>query len=304
MLLFWFLISILLENYNNFFSKRLIIWNSPLEIIFLRNFFSIFFLWRNITIDWKIILQIISITGILFFIKSKLFLFSIPFILFLVDATIKNQFNPIVLRCAITFMAFFLEISSMGKLGLGDISSAYYSIPIFSTIISHFWRKTTLKFSFLTELIIILFFIIGNLKLESIYILLACLCFGFCDVLMQNSKNKIITEIFYISIGMTLFSLSFLQGFSVFSKIIQFPQAIGFYFLIPGNILIQILIMKIFQKYSFKNLLPLRFLNIIFANALDKKSIFTPINIVIIMVILYNLMNQFFNTSDSSDSSN
>jgi len=302
MLLFWFLISILLENYNNFFSKKLILWNSPLEIIFLRNFFSIFFLWKNITIDWKIIFQIISITGILFFIKLKIFLFSIPFFLFLVDSIIKNQFNSIVLRCIITFIAFFLEISSMGKLGLGDISSAYYSIPIFSTIISHFWKKTTLKFSFLTELIIILLFIIGNLKLESIYILLACLCFGFCDVLMQNSKNKITTEIFYISIGMTLFSFSFLQNFSVFSKIIQFPQAIGFYFLIPGNIFIQILIMKIFQKYSFKNLLPLRFLNIIFANVLDKKNIFTPINIVIIIVILYNFINQ--NTSSKNNSSN
>lgn len=265
-----FLICLLLENINNLCVKEASLNISIFTLLFCRNFFSligmssviVFFKPNNFNL--KTILQIINSSILVFSIKNNNLILWIISLYFL----FLYSFNNLILRSLVTFLAFYIDIVSIKKLDLMSISSAYYSIPVFSSLLSFFIFTEKISKWSLFQILIVAFFIFKNLKFTSLLILLGCFCFSVSDVLIRNSKTNIEYDIFLMSLSLSLYSSMFMENSTI--EILSLMLNPYLLCLISGNILLQFILYNLFQKNSLTKLIPFRILGIFIGSLFDK----------------------------------
>ena len=272
-----------LEISNDWFSKLLLLNLNTFELLFLRNIFSILFLiFIPKQLNQHVLSQIFIVCGFFYSVLN----YNLPLSLvygYLFLKYCKNQ--TIILRSLFTFLAFVLTTTAMQNLNITNISMSYYSIPIFSSILSILLLKEGFNKVYILEILILSIFIFTNFNITACVMLAGCFCFSMCDILIKTSKNTIISEVFYLSILMSFFLSLFCQKNTIISLINKTNNLKFLFILITGNILLQILIFVVFQRISFRKLLPLRFLSLLLCNILERRY-FSPINFLVFLFIL------------------
>jgi hypothetical protein len=285
----WFIISTILEVSNDFFSQGLLDSFGALNLLFLRNFFSagfLIFLIRKamIKLDFlkKMFISAVFIGSLFNWMVLESVICCGLFIYF----CRKDMF---IWRTFWTFWAFYLTTIAMNSLDMLEISSAYYSIPIFSALLSIIIKKTATKKLHIVEIIILIHLLYIRLSPQVIVMLLGCLCFSITDILIQNFQKSALNEIFLTSICMSVYTLIPLGN-----NTINITNITGRSFVLPlvclicGSIAIQMIIFKVFKKTDFCQLLPFRFIGLIYSSILTNK-IFSLLNCFVICAMIYEI---------------
>jgi hypothetical protein len=305
--IFLFLITIFLEISNDFFSKILLENINQYNLLFLRNFFSLiplFFLTIKLKrIDWKLIFQIF-VSGLVFFYLKEIFFllknFSMEiiqknivifagFVSVLVIFYVFCRKSFIVWRSIFSFLAFNLTTFQLQTFSMYEIASTYFSIPIFSSILSFFIFDEKIRKLYICEILILSYLICKNFSLGVFISLCGCFCFSVCDIFFKKLQKSILEEAFFLSLALSFYFFIFSEISSRdFAAIIVKKNAISVLFLVLGSILMQSVLPIIFRKISFVKLMPFRFLSLICCNIIDG-NMFSFINFVVIIFIFIEI---------------
>ena len=283
-LIILFILSLVCEISNDFFSKKLMYAISEFDLIFLRHLIgAIIMLCLVRKFDILILLRIFIIQILIF---SFIYQQYITFIIFTILFIFYCLKNNLILRSLFTFLAFFLTSKAMKTMSLDCITMSYYSIPLFSSLINYFISDEKIGKKYWIEFLLISYLLFNRTTSINLNMFLGCLSFSFCDILMRYSSENILKEMFYINLAIVFYSYFFISK-DIF--IIGFTNyKLYLFMLCLGSLFLHYCIISIFRDTHLAKLLSFRFINIIFSS-LIVGNFFSKINLLIPVFIIIKL---------------
>ena len=252
LLSFLFIISIFLGVINDYITQKLLYTLSGLEIIFVRNFFSLFYL--------------------LFFIK-------------------RFYFNWVaIIRGVITFTSFYFLSIGLKNALITNVTACYYMIPLTTILLCWLFKieKPILKLFHIPILLLIIWTFNQQTIMVNAYILIACAGFSVCDLLIKIESKKYsdyFVNMLYNNVTVSILSgvLTKLSFFSTCAHL-NYENFVWCFYLSMGGVFIQHLLFMSFNKINLSILLPLRYFDIPFASLIEGN--FWQVQNLFVLIIL------------------